>query len=62
MEPGMPVLIEFGDGLACRFKIESHNPPSAIERTKERLLGVGGINRDSHGALVCSWNLLRFQT
>ncbi|MEI6881563.1 MAG: AIR synthase related protein, partial [Bacteroidota bacterium] len=39
-------LIDIGDGLACCFKIESHNHPSAIEPYQGAATGVGGINRD----------------
>src|SRR5690625_3419973 len=39
-------LIDIGDGLACAFKIESHNHPSAIEPYQGAATGVGGIHRD----------------
>jgi len=39
-------LVDIGDGLACCFKIESHNHPSAIEPYQGAATGVGGINRD----------------
>src|SRR5687768_6198677 len=39
-------LVDIGDGLACSFKIESHNHPSAIEPYQGAATGVGGINRD----------------
>lgn len=39
-------LVDIGDGLACAFKIESHNHPSAIEPFQGAATGVGGINRD----------------
>src|SRR6201989_1871080 len=39
-------LIDIGDGLACCFKIESHNHPSALEPYQGAATGVGGINRD----------------
>lgn len=39
-------LVDIGDGLACAFKIESHNHPSAIEPYQGAATGVGGINRD----------------
>jgi phosphoribosylformylglycinamidine synthase len=39
-------LVSIGDGLACAFKIESHNHPSAIEPYQGAATGVGGINRD----------------
>ena len=38
--------IDIGDGLACVFKIESHNHPSAIEPYQGAATGVGGILRD----------------
>ena len=39
-------LVDIGDGLACAFKIESHNHPSALEPYQGAATGVGGINRD----------------
>jgi len=39
-------LVDIGNGLACAFKIESHNHPSAIEPYQGAATGVGGINRD----------------
>jgi len=39
-------LVDIGHGLACAFKIESHNHPSAIEPYQGAATGVGGINRD----------------
>jgi phosphoribosylformylglycinamidine (FGAM) synthase-like enzyme len=39
-------LIDIGNGLACAFKIESHNHPSALEPFQGAATGVGGINRD----------------
>ena len=39
-------LVDLGDGLACVFKIESHNHPSALEPYQGAATGVGGINRD----------------
>lgn len=39
-------LVDLGDGLACAFKIESHNHPSALEPYQGAATGVGGINRD----------------
>ncbi|HRG91183.1 MAG TPA: AIR synthase related protein, partial [Chitinophagales bacterium] len=39
-------LVDLGDGLACAFKIESHNHPSALEPFQGAATGVGGINRD----------------
>lgn len=56
-------LIDIGDGLACAFKIESHNHPSALEPFQGAATGVGGINRDifSMGARpIAQLNSLRF--
>ncbi|HNO30015.1 MAG TPA: AIR synthase related protein, partial [Chitinophagales bacterium] len=56
-------LIDIGDGLACAFKIESHNHPSAIEPYQGAATGVGGIHRDifTMGARpIASLNSLRF--
>ncbi|MBK7110176.1 MAG: phosphoribosylformylglycinamidine synthase subunit PurL [Bacteroidetes bacterium] len=56
-------LIDIGDGLACAFKIESHNHPSAIEPYQGAATGVGGIHRDifTMGARpICALNSLRF--
>jgi phosphoribosylformylglycinamidine synthase len=56
-------LIDIGDGLACAFKIESHNHPSALEPYQGAATGVGGINRDifSMGARpIAQMNSLRF--
>ncbi|MFM7586114.1 MAG: AIR synthase-related protein, partial [Bacteroidota bacterium] len=56
-------LVDLGDGLACVFKIESHNHPSAIEPYQGAATGVGGINRDifTMGARpVAQLNSLRF--
>ncbi len=56
-------LIDIGDGLACCFKIESHNHPSALEPYQGAATGVGGINRDifSMGARpIAQLNSLRF--
>ncbi len=56
-------LVDIGDGLACAFKIESHNHPSAIEPYQGAATGVGGINRDifTMGARpIASLNSLRF--
>src|ERR1700761_5224065 len=39
-------IIDIGDGWACAFKIESHNPPSFIEPFQGATTGVGGILRD----------------
>src|SRR6202165_5619219 len=38
--------VDIGEGLACVFKIESHNHPSAIEPYQGAATGVGGILRD----------------
>lgn len=56
-------LVAIGDGLACCFKIESHNHPSAIEPYQGAATGVGGINRDifTMGARpIAQLNSLRF--
>lgn len=56
-------VVDLGDGLACVFKIESHNHPSAIEPYQGAATGVGGINRDifSMGARpIAQLNSLRF--
>jgi phosphoribosylformylglycinamidine (FGAM) synthase-like enzyme len=56
-------LIDIGNGLACAFKIESHNHPSALEPFQGAATGVGGINRDifSMGARpIANLNSLRF--
>ena len=56
-------LLDIGEGLACCFKIESHNHPSAIEPYQGAATGVGGINRDifSMGARpIAQLNSLRF--
>lgn len=56
-------LIDIGDGLACSFKIESHNHPSAIEPFQGAATGVGGIHRDifTMGARpIAALNSLRF--
>ena len=56
-------LVDIGDGLACAFKIESHNHPSAIEPYQGSATGVGGINRDifTMGARpIAQLNSLRF--
>src|SRR5215468_7927238 len=39
-------VIDIGDGLACVFKMESHNHPSYIEPYQGAETGVGGILRD----------------
>lgn len=56
-------LVDIGDGLACAFKVESHNHPSAIEPYQGAATGVGGIHRDifTMGARpIASLNSLRF--
>jgi|TARA_B110000240_G_scaffold198121_1_gene256567 phosphoribosylformylglycinamidine synthase II len=56
-------LVDIGDGLACCFKIESHNHPSAVEPFQGAATGVGGINRDifTMGARpIAQLNSLRF--
>lgn len=56
-------LVDLGDGLACAFKIESHNHPSALEPYQGAATGVGGIHRDifTMGARpVAALNSLRF--
>ena len=56
-------LVDIGDGLACAFKIESHNHPSALEPYQGAATGVGGINRDifTMGARpIAQMNSLRF--
>ncbi|WP_027000073.1 phosphoribosylformylglycinamidine synthase subunit PurL [Eisenibacter elegans] len=56
-------LVDIGDGLACAFKIESHNHPSALEPYQGAATGVGGINRDifTMGARpIAQLNTLRF--
>lgn len=56
-------LVDVGDGLACAFKIESHNHPCAVEPYQGAATGVGGINRDifTMGARpVAQLNSLRF--
>jgi phosphoribosylformylglycinamidine synthase len=56
-------LVDIGDGMACAFKIESHNHPSAIEPYQGAATGVGGIHRDifTMGARpVAALNSLRF--
>ncbi len=39
-------VVDIGDGLACAFKIESHNHPSAVEPYQAAATGIGGIVRD----------------
>ncbi|NNC95379.1 MAG: phosphoribosylformylglycinamidine synthase subunit PurL, partial [Chitinophagales bacterium] len=56
-------LVDLGDGMACAFKIESHNHPSAIEPYQGAATGVGGIHRDifTMGARpIAALNSLRF--
>jgi len=56
-------LVDIGDGIACCFKIESHNHPSALEPYQGAATGVGGINRDifTMGARpIAQMNSLRF--
>ena len=56
-------LVDIGEGMACCFKIESHNHPSAIEPYQGSATGVGGIHRDifTMGARpIASLNSLRF--
>src|SRR4026208_1172235 len=56
-------VIDIGDGLACVFKMESHNQPSYIEPYQGAATGVGGILRDvfTMGARpVALLNSLRF--
>ncbi len=56
-------LVDIGNGMACAFKIESHNHPSAIEPYQGSATGVGGIHRDifTMGARpIASLNSLRF--
>lgn len=56
-------MVDIGDGLACVFKIESHNHPSALEPYQGAATGVGGINRDifTMGARpIAQMNTLRF--
>jgi phosphoribosylformylglycinamidine synthase II len=38
--------VAVGEGLACAFKVESHNHPSAVEPFQGAATGVGGILRD----------------
>lgn len=56
-------MVDLGDGVACVFKIESHNHPSALEPYQGAATGVGGINRDifTMGARpIAQLNSLRF--
>src|SRR6186997_729284 len=43
---GGKLLLGPGEGLACAFKVESHNHPSAVEPFQGAATGVGGILRD----------------
>lgn len=55
--------IDLGQGIACVFKIESHNHPSAVEPFQGAATGVGGILRDifAMGARpVALFDALRF--
>jgi phosphoribosylformylglycinamidine synthase len=55
--------IDIGEGLACIFKMESHNHPSYIEPYQGAATGVGGILRDvfTMGARpIAIMNALRF--
>ena len=38
--------VDVGGGLACAFKVESHNHPTAVEPFQGAATGVGGILRD----------------
>src|ERR1700761_4874730 len=56
-------VIDIGDGLACVFKMESHNHPSYIEPYQGAATGAGGILRDvfTMGARpIAALNALRF--
>jgi phosphoribosylformylglycinamidine synthase II len=56
-------VIDIGGGLACVFKMESHNHPSFIEPYQGAATGVGGILRDvfTMGARpIACLNALRF--
>src|ERR1700678_1127631 len=56
-------VIDIGGGLACVFKMESHNHPSYIEPYQGAATGVGGILRDvfTMGARpIANLNALRF--
>ncbi len=56
-------IIDIGDGMACVFKMESHNHPSYIEPYQGATTGVGGILRDvfTMGARpIACLNALRF--
>lgn len=56
-------MVDIGNGIACVFKIESHNHPCAVEPYQGAATGVGGINRDifTMGARpIAQLNSLRF--
>ena len=56
-------VIDIGGGLACVFKMESHNHPSFIEPYQGAATGIGGILRDvfTMGARpIANMNALRF--
>nr|WP_282189177.1 phosphoribosylformylglycinamidine synthase subunit PurL [Azospirillum sp. SYSU D00513] len=56
-------VVDFGDGDAIIFKMESHNHPSYIEPYQGAATGVGGILRDvfTMGARpIANMNALRF--
>ncbi len=56
-------VVEIGHGLACVFKMESHNHPSFIEPYQGAATGIGGILRDvfTMGARpIANLNALRF--
>jgi phosphoribosylformylglycinamidine synthase len=56
-------MVDVGEGIACVFKIESHNHPCAVEPYQGAATGVGGINRDifTMGARpIAQLNSLRF--
>jgi len=56
-------VIDIGEGMACIFKMESHNHPSFIEPHQGAATGVGGILRDvfTMGARpIANLNALRF--
>jgi len=58
-------VVDIGEGLACVFKMESHNHPSFIEPYEGAATGVGGIMRDifTMGARpVANLNYLCFGT
>src|SRR5919112_1100936 len=47
MAPGENAgAVDVGGGLACAFKVESHNHPGAVEPFQGAATGVGGILRD----------------